>query len=171
MFKPYSFAGRSPFETRQTPGLPPAPVLSGTVEVKDGVVLFNGIPLPKVNERTSNIFTPLGAPAQPAPTQSPDRTVIRGELLVTPFVATNVNPIKVRDGETRSYLFIQNQAAINQMVVGFGQPPGPAGGIPVNGLIIQPNMGFYEMLVFVTQQPIWILGSAAATPGVILHAK
>lgn len=92
----------------------------------------------------------------------------RGDLQQIPFTA-QVQAAKLREGETRDYVFIQNQDGANQLIVGFGNPPGIAGTVPVNGLIIPPNLGFYEPLV-VPQNDIWVIASAANTPGLLLIA-
>lgn len=180
---PVSFRERSRFETAHTPGLAPALLRPVTVEIgSDGKPRIGGITLPKVSE--AQAAGNAGALAQ-QPNQYAGRTieeltrlilqrlqetgsVIRGELIPTPFTAT-LNPQLIRPAERRSYFFLQNQSAANQIVLGFGSQPGPAGATPVAGLIIAPNFGFYEMLVFVTQQPIWVVASAAPTPGIMLH--
>lgn len=182
---PVSYRERSRFETRQTPGIPPAP-LAGVVSIgADGKAHVGGLSLPTAAEAAKSAGNASGALGQPPVNPYAGRTVeelvrlilqrlqdthtvIRGELITTPFVGT-LAPQLLRNGERRSYVFLQNQSAANQLVFGFGAQPGPAGATPVAGLVVAPNFGFYEMLVFVTQQPIWVVASAAPTPGVMLH--
>ncbi|MGH6795933.1 MAG: hypothetical protein ACREDH_12250 [Methylocella sp.] len=92
----------------------------------------------------------------------------RGDLFMQPFV-TLANPIRLRPAEKRNYFFLQNQSAATQIVLGIGQPPGPAGVAPVNGLVIDFNLGFYEPLV-IPQGEIWVGAAVVGTPGILLYS-
>lgn len=91
-----------------------------------------------------------------------------GDLLQQPFIV-GLAPIRLRPAEPRRYMFIQNQSAVNQLVLGLGKPPGAAGLLPVDGLIIFPNGGFYEPSV-VPQKELWVVGSAANTIGMLIYS-
>jgi hypothetical protein len=95
----------------------------------------------------------------------------RGELIVTPFLATNAgNPQLIRPAEGRSYCMIQNQSGGAQIFVNFGRPPGPVAGAPIDAFILGANLGFYEPIM-VPQNEIYVSASAAATPGVLVWAR
>lgn len=93
----------------------------------------------------------------------------QGRLIVQPFIATSAAPIIVRPQEPRFYLFIQNQSVVNQLSVNFGRPAGALGIVPVNGIIIAPNFGFYEPLM-VPQDEISIIASGVGTPGIVIYS-
>lgn len=174
-----SFTGRSPFETRHSPGLPPAPITRPEVSVVKGQAQLHGMPLPRQRQGTVRDSTNASILELAGSTddllrlillrlqQFDDDAVLRGQLLTIPFVA-NVAPLQIRPAERRSYMILQNQHAANQIIMGFGQPPGPAGAVPISGLVIAPGFGFYEMLVAVSQDPVWVRSDAANTGGVLL---
>lgn len=92
------------------------------------------------------------------------------DILTKPLIATNAGAISaLPEQKNRTYLFIQNQSGVNQIVINFGQPPGATGLVPVNGLVISPFPGFYEPLA-VPAQELWISASAPNTPVFILYA-
>lgn len=91
-------------------------------------------------------------------------------VLSKPFLATNTSVQSILPEQpTRTYLFIQNQAAAALMSVGFGNAPGTPGVIPVNGLVIAANLGYYEPLICPTDE-LLVIGSAANVPGFLIYA-
>ena len=94
----------------------------------------------------------------------------RGRLIVQPFLATNVAPLVLRPQEPRYYCFIQNQSLVNQLAVNFGRPAGFPGIVPVDGIIIPPNFGFYEPLM-VPQDEISVTASGINTPGILIYSN
>lgn len=95
-------------------------------------------------------------------------TFRQNDTFILPFVV-GTDPVQLRPAENRRYLFVQNQSGANNMALGINGPPGPLTGVPVNGLVIPTNFGFYEPLV-VPQGEIWIVAAAANTPGVLIYA-
>jgi hypothetical protein len=94
----------------------------------------------------------------------------RGNLIIQPFSATNVAPIQIRPQESRFYCFIQNQSGLNQISVNFGRPAGPLGIVPVDGIVIAPNFGFYEPIM-VPQDSISVMAAGVNTPGIIIYSN
>lgn len=70
----------------------------------------------------------------------------------------------IRPEENRRYLFIQNTDGANNLFVGFGFEPSA-----INCVLIGPG-GFYEPL-WVPQNDIQMLGSAAGTNGTLIYAN
>lgn len=93
----------------------------------------------------------------------------RGNLIVQTFVASNAGPIVLRPQEKRYYFFIQNQSAVNQLSVNFGRAAGPLGIVPVDGIVVAPNFGFYEPLM-VPQDAISVMAAGAGTAGVLIYS-
>lgn len=87
----------------------------------------------------------------------------RIKLFPIPFTVGAGQVVILRPEEQRQYFFIQNTHATQVLYVGFGYAPNAA-----NGMQIGPQ-GFYEPY-WVPQNEIQILGSAAATTGVLLYA-
>ena len=94
----------------------------------------------------------------------------RGNIIVQPFIANAAAPLVIRPQEKRFYLFIQNQSAVNQISVNFGRDAGALGIVPVDGVILAPNLGYYEPLM-VSQDTISVRASGAGTPGVLLYSS
>jgi hypothetical protein len=94
----------------------------------------------------------------------------RGNLIVQPFVATNAAPIQIRPQENRFYCFIQNQSGANQISVNFGRPAGALGIVPVDGIVIAANFGFYEPIM-VPQDSISVMAAGVNTPGIIIYSN
>jgi hypothetical protein len=93
----------------------------------------------------------------------------RGRIITQPFLAQAVAASLLRPQEPRFYLFIQNQSAVNTLVVNFGRDAGAATIVPVDGVVIAANFGFYEPLM-VSQDTISVRASGANTPGVLLYS-
>lgn len=93
-------------------------------------------------------------------------------VLTKPFVATNAanGAISVLDAQpNRSYLFIQCQSGVGQLIGNFGRPPGAVGSIPADGIIIGAYPGFYEPLAVPSDQ-LWMAASAPNIPGFLIYA-
>lgn len=69
----------------------------------------------------------------------------------------------LEDDPSRSYFFIQNQSAIDTIVVRFGAAPSIGSGGQFVGVAIAPNFGFWEPIMVPTQE-CWLIASAAAVP-------
>lgn len=91
------------------------------------------------------------------------------QFLTQPFLANATNAVEIRPQEFRGYVLIVNQSAANQLLIGFGAAPGFTGLTPLNGLLINAG-GSYEPLA-VPSNSIWVVGSAANTPGYIVYTK
>lgn len=70
--------------------------------------------------------------------------------------------------EQRSYFFIQNQSAVDTIVIRFGAQPSIGSSGQFVGVAIAPNFGFYEPIM-VPVQECWIIASAASVPFCIVH--
>jgi hypothetical protein len=92
----------------------------------------------------------------------------RTDVFMLPFTVGLV-PVLLRPAEKRSYVFLQNQSGAATLALGINQPPGPLTSVPVAGLVIAANFGFYEPLA-VPQGELWIVASAGATPGILLYS-
>lgn len=119
--------------------------------------------------------TPEGAAAAQTGRLAPDQfqqllaAVWRqSELFMLPFVVGAV-PLRLRPAEKRTYLFLQNQSLLNNMALGFNEPPGPVASVPTAGVVIPANFGFYEPLNC-PQGEVWIVAAAANTPGILVYA-
>lgn len=160
---------RNPFAGRALIGIPPGYATPPKAHLTYEGLSVQNVPIPPLLEVPKNI-----------PTEDEKRlaydqflALLEGiwkkeEIYTTPFVAGLI-PVKLRNAENRRYLFIQNQSTINNMAIGFNQPPGALAVAPTNGLIIPFNFGFYEPLV-IPQGEIWIVAAANATPGFMLYS-
>lgn len=99
------------------------------------------------------------------------RAVYRqGRMKDIPFLAVNTGAqLLLPAQDFRSYIFIQNQSAGDQIIVRFGQAPSFGPGVQGLGVVIPPNFGFYEPIL-VPLDEVWIIGGAASVPGILLYA-
>lgn len=107
------------------------------------------------------------------PTTNVGPVLINGRMvnmLRRAFIAINTAPLSVLVAQSRSYLFIQNQSGVAQLVFAFGVAPGAAGVIPVDGEILGPGLGAHEYDQIIPQDELFVLGAAASVPGVVFYA-
>ncbi len=98
-------------------------------------------------------------------THAPNRTM---PMQTRPFAVTTTPALILDNQPTRGYLFVQNQDAASNIVVGFGQAPSVSGTV-ANGLIIPPNLGYYEPLAVPTDE-LWIMSTAGTVAGFVLFS-
>ena len=114
-----SFRGRSPFETRQTPGLPPNYVASPGVKFIGGSPTVNGIPLPPSDVPPQD-GPAIGAPPimQPVPSFEPAQY---GDSITFGVVFAGAGEALVlrRPQTTRIMLLIQNFSVVGNIFYTF----------------------------------------------------
>lgn len=89
---------------------------------------------------------------------------LRGTFLQMPFTVGTTAIQLLPEEPQRSYLFLLNYSAANQIFVGFDTLPIAN----ANGVTLAVNLGFYEPWIIPTN-PIYVLASAAGTQGLLIR--
>lgn len=136
-YKPFvtpaiSFRGRSPFETRQTPGIPPQSLPAPVVSTQGDIVSVNGIPLPP---GTSG--TPSGAFSQSAQEANPDSVFLPqqyGDYTTFPIVFAGAGEqlVLARPNAWRGALLIQNLTVVANIHYCFDRPADNVSCVAIN---------------------------------------
>lgn len=116
----------------------------------------------------------LAPVAQTDPFENPASFPIRDELKYCNFnnlplsvgVASSRVLLAPRVNTRRTYLMVVNSHAAQTFFIAFGQDSTATLGVP-----IQPNFGFLEYNVVVPQDDIFLIGSGAATTGMLVYSN
>lgn len=88
----------------------------------------------------------------------------QGYFVTQPFTANNTTSIIPRPFESRTYLFIQNLAAVGDLYIGFGAEPNAS-----FGLTLIPGAAYEPFTVPVNE--IYIRASAASVSGYLIYSR
>lgn len=141
------------------------PVISGDDESQ---LLRDAAPLQTIQAPELETDTTLG------PFDNPAGAAIRNELLYGNFnnvaLSIGVASVRVLDkpqaNTRRTYLFLVNTHASQNLFLAFGQDSSTLVGVP-----LLFNFGFMEFNNVVPQDAVYLLGAGAATTGVLLYSN